>query len=172
MNNLPPNSSNNSWNPEEIPGHTTFLYRENRFREEHEYVYSWREEKALSSQLSLLNSQKLGKLTLLENLVTAQKEIDKLAEELSDLNDSSVDERERMQVILNEKQSQIYVVGSHIQEYAKKYDNLIVQFKEIQKFVDHNADCSYFELMNAGRQVNPNTCSCGFFQKKQFWNID
>ena len=157
----------NSWNlhdPDAIPGWTTFIYKENRFRRKNEYVNAEkieiREKKELLLEIECLEEEKESK----------EKEVSRLVEKNFILKEE-----------LKKKDKQLaeaFLANTTITNQLQAREALLMKAKTennnlkdtIREFGDHLLECRYTEAIQSGRILKKSAektlCNCGWHELK------
>lgn len=163
-----------SYPGDEIPGWTSYIYSEHRYREPHEYVNYWKwEEEAceLEKELKLQKYTRCDLVKLISELDKDRKDVrdhleGKVTEHLTELSDlhKSFDDLQRQyeESVHREENHKVYIEG-----ISKTNDDLL---KSLTSFGDHKPSCMYIEMVEAGRiptHKEEEICTCGWSSVKK-----
>lgn len=170
---------NDSWNPDEIPGHTTFLYNQNRFREPHEFINTWKfQEKAdnrrrqlglpadasVEDLLDRIQSleYRLEEADMTPQLNRLTNEIDQIKAELKLSREMASGFKKKNDVLELDKTGLAKAL-----EQKKAAVNLYTE--QLIKYGEHHADCNIVDALESGRMLDKSekdACTCGWTSDK------
>lgn len=162
-----PDNSEDKYDYDEIPGFTSYIYKEHRYREPHEYVGAWK------NQSSSTAGQKLKALGLNEALDFTQ--VIDLLEETKNLKDDFEDKYNDTQDDLFETEQRLKRIARKVDQVAeqaekdlrKKDVQILVLSNLLRRYGAHDSECGYVELMNCGRILDVSeeeACTCGYIK--------
>jgi vacuolar-type H+-ATPase subunit I/STV1 len=159
------NNSEESYNFDEIPGLTTWIYSENRPREPHEFINAWKDqpcEKAARTLDSLDLNQDLTYVEVVELLEGMFKESERLQNQYDTALQQLKDEQERHKEIVK-KLNRLQIQAEKFVEREQKKVSFLTDM--VTSYGAHKGNCGYIELIHSGRIVDISegeACTCGF----------
>lgn len=194
MSNSQEKSNNNKisqeWDPDEIPGYTTFLYKQNRFREPHEYVGYWKVEAKIAQIKAKLGiPQKADTPEILAQLekerqiaqeVTESRQLEfeeleltkeRLQSRINDLKKDIEETKTAMQVKTTEVAEVKATLNSVSYRTQQQIDGLTFQNKvlsdALSMYGEHTHECTFVELLESGKLTDESvSCNCGWYKLK------
>lgn len=142
-----------SYDPDEIPGWTAFIYSENRFREPHEFV------DANFDSNTILDELEKVKLDLKREKETSDAQKERILE-------LHEDAREKQGVIL-QRVTEIDALSDEVDNFKILGQKLK---KLMKKYADHQIECDWHDFTASGRiiknrkQKEKEICNCGYFE--------
>lgn len=158
------------WDPDEIPGWTSYIYRLHRFREPHEYVNYWKwAQKAGKTKEELGLSPMTNEADLCEIIKDQQKDLGELKQE-------SRDQREEINGLYN-RNTELTKTKKHLQEEMEKHradkqamtEMYTHALEKLKEYGTHTSECNWVIMLQSGRlhDTEEEQCDCGWLSQKQ-----
>ena len=159
--------------PDKIPGYTTYLYQENRFRKPSEFIgytetHPTDQWKDLDCSEEILNHLKSGG-NLDEFLINELYRLENDNKDITDSLHSSIfqareEEAKKHLVKIEELRDKLNLLQSEVSDL--KYETARQQVNIID-YGDHKPDCDILEIASIGRIGIKGRCTCGWEDLKE-----
>jgi hypothetical protein len=156
------------WDPDEIPGITSYIYKEHRFREPHEFVNYWKVEKQAPELLKKLGLAPDTPISELCKIV--QRTQHNLDEQLDVVYDQSLE--------IDELRTKTYDQENEIKGWKKKTEGTVEQLEAansqisnlkqmLKTYGTHSGECNWVIMLQSGRLhgTEEEACDCGWNEK-------
>ena len=159
-----------SYDPDEIPGISTFIYRENRLRKPHEYVGYEEHENNLNKLATELNISPHEVIDYLTSKIETYKQLADEAEfqradKQNTINQLSKQITEYRTCVNNQR----YDIDTLRKSVAKQEDKLDKLDESILKYGTHTIECNWTDMVSNGRVhgEEDEMCDCGWMELKE-----
>lgn len=164
------------WDPDEIPGITTFLQKEHRFRRPEEFIHHRGPD--LSMLERTMGTQEMSRHEIIKLLSSAERKKEEVLSKLQILEGDNID----LQIQINyskkrhKKENDEFLREVEENKTHKSTIKFITverdKYKEnLAKFGDHTIECKYLEAMCVGRklssQAEKQLCNCGWIENQE-----